>query len=100
MVNSFTLPSALSFARAFPLAFEMVFFFNAVTVALAKGDINAQSNLGDVDPPALSSTVVVSTFADDVDILMGGEGPTLKTKCGGLRARITFLLRDPGCIRL
>lgn len=63
-------------------------------MVLAGGDINAQSNPDDMDPPAPSSIVTASTSADDVDILLGGGGLLVKTKCGGLQARITSLSRD------
>ena len=40
-------------------------------MALFKGNVNAQSELGDMDPSALSSTVVASLSADDNRTTMG-----------------------------
>ena len=75
-------PTALSFAIVLPRAFEAGHFLVVVLVlrAFAGGEIKAQSEPGDVDPPTSAS--VASTFRDG-DCMLFEVGPSaFKTKHG------------------
>ena len=67
-------------------------------MALFGGGANAQSELGDMDPSALSSTVVASSSADDNRMAMGSGACTFMSKLVGLSARRISLLWVPDCI--
>ena len=64
----------VSFAIFFLRALQGVHFldFGAIVMASIGGGANAQSELGNIDLPPLSSTVVASSSADDNRVAMGG----------------------------
>ena len=98
-VNVVPASAALSFAITFPRAFEAGFFLDVVAVlsAFPGGEIKAQFEHGDVQPPAPSSTNVASTFADGECAFFDTGPSTLKTNYGGLGALTTSLIRRPDC---
>jgi hypothetical protein len=87
---------------ALPRAWENDLFLDVVptTMAFAGGSTNAPPVLGDMDPSAVSSTVVASSSADDNCTAMGTGACTLKSKVGGLGARRISLLWILDCSRV
>ena len=78
--------SNVSFAIFFLRALQGVLFldFGANVMASIGGGANAQSELGDMDLPPISSTVVASSSADDNRVAMGGGACTFMSKRVGL----------------
>lgn len=92
--SSLLAPPALSFAITLPRAFEVCRFLDVVQVlkAFTGGEIKAQSDPGDVDPPSSSSAGAASTLRDG-DCALFDTGPSaFKTKHGRLGALTTSLL--------
>ena len=91
---SFCTSNAVRFAIVFPRALGVVLFFvfGAPIMALFMGGVNAQSELGDRDPSALSSTVVASSSDDDNRTAMGSGACTVMSRLGGLSGRKISLL--------
>lgn len=79
--------------------FEASFFLDIAAgfKAFAGGDISAQSEPGDMDPPAPSSPCSTSTFLGGEGILFDIGPFSLKTGRGALGALTTSLLRLAGC---
>ena len=88
-IESFCASNGISFAIVFLRALEGVLFFDFGPTAMAfiEGGPNAQSEPGDMDPSAVSSTVVASSSAHGNRTTAGGGACTFMSKLVWLCAR-------------